>query len=209
MARTVKAYRQRWYNALSPTGKTAPWDEDLTPTACVIYESARSTPMGEGCNHFPDFGDAICFYRYYRVPEELDTPPEDSGAPSPLPDLALLEASWQRYRSRFSDDEIRQRRATAERELDALLGQFVEAGYQPEMDDHLIEIVNSTLIDFELHEVYVLPGDLLRLLDDFGNPLVDPDDEDEDEVAVAAAPFDLCDAAHRKALAEMLAEIGR
>lgn len=213
MARTVEAYRQRWQDALGPSGTTAPWDEDLTPTACVIYESARSTPMGEGCNHFPDFGDAICFYRFYRVPEELDTAsPEGAGAPSLLPGLGLLEASWQRYRSRFSDDEIRQRRATAERELDALLVRFVEFGYQSEMDDQLIEIVNSTLIDFELHEVYVLPGDLRRLLDDFGNPLVDPDaeDEDEDEVAaMAAAPFDLSNAAHRKALEEMLGEIGR
>jgi hypothetical protein len=128
------------------------------------------------------------------VPEELDTAPSAAArAPSPLPGLALLEASCQRYRAGFSEDEIRQRRATAERELDALLGHFVAAGYQPEIDDQRIEIVNSTLIDFAMHQVYVLPGDLLRLLDDFGMPLMHPDTKDE-EVPVAGAPFDLRDA---------------
>ncbi len=29
--------------------------------------------MGEGMLPFPDFGDAICYYRYFRVPEELKT----------------------------------------------------------------------------------------------------------------------------------------
>lgn len=53
MPRTVDEYRQRWQG-------TQPWDEELTPTSCVAYESARSTMMGEGCAYLPDFGDAIC-----------------------------------------------------------------------------------------------------------------------------------------------------
>jgi hypothetical protein len=211
MARTIEEYRTRWMEATTPNGTATPWDEPLTPAACIIYESARSTPLGEGCNHFPDFGDAICFYRYLRVPEELDTIlHQDSGVSHLLPGFALLESSWQRYRSRFSDEDIQRRRAEGERALDALLERFVREGYQATMGQRLIEIVDATLIDFELDEVYVLPEDLVALLERFGNPLADYDAYDDEATAEAAAPtFDLSNPGHREALAERLFEIGR
>jgi len=120
MARTIEDYRRRWEEAIGPDGSATPWDEPLMPAACITYESPRSTPMGEGCNHFPDFGDAICFYRYLRIPEELDTTTdEDPSLGHLLPGFAPLESSWKRYRSRFSDEDIRRRRAAGERALDA------------------------------------------------------------------------------------------
>jgi len=210
MARTIEDYRRRWEEAIGPDGSATPWDEPLMPAACITYESPRSTPMGEGCNHFPDFGDAICFYRYLRIPEELDTTTdEDPSLGHLLPGFAPLESSWKRYRSRFSDEDIRRRRAAGERALDALLVHFVREGYQAIMGQRLIEIVDATLIDFELHEVYVLPEDIGALLEHFGNPLADYDAYDDEATTEAAAPmFDLSNPGHREALAEQLSEIG-
>src|SRR5258708_30898146 len=203
MARTIEEYRRRWEEATGPDGSATQWDEPLMPAACITYESPRSTPLGEGCNHFPDFGDAICFYRYLRIPEELDTTTdEDPSLGDLLRGFALLESSWKRYRSRFSDEDIRRRRAAGERALDALLAHFVREGYQTVMGQRLIEIVDATLIDFELHEVYVLPEDIGALLERFGNPLADYDAYDD--VLTAAAPatvFDLSNARHREASA--------
>ncbi len=146
MPRTVKEYQQRWQDALKPGNMAAPWDEELTATSCIIYETARYTPTGAGCNYFPDFGDVICFYRYLRIPEELDTAPaEGSDVAGLLPDLALMGWSWSRYRSRFSTTEIRRRRYEGERALDKLLARFVREGYQPGMREKLIEIVKAIL----------------------------------------------------------------
>ena len=49
--------------------------------------------------------------------------------------------------------------------------EFTLQGYQSEMSTRLREIVNRSLIDFELLEVHVLPGDLEALLSFLGNPL--------------------------------------
>jgi hypothetical protein len=213
MARTTEEYRRRWGEATGPDGSGTPWDEPLTPTACITYESARSTPMGEGCNHFPDVGDAICFYRFLRIPEELATTADEvADLGDLLRNFAVLESTWKRCHSRFrfSDDALRYRRADGERALDALLERFVHDGYQSGMGQRLLEIVNATLIDFELHEVYVLPEDLDALLARFGNPLANYEAYEDEAIAEAAAPtFDLRNPGHRAALAERLAEIGR
>lgn len=218
MPRTMKEYQQR-QEAGATQSMTAPWgEEEFGVMACVIYQSARSTPMGDGCTGFADFGDAICFFRYQSIPEELATKDtedaEDADEMSAdlareLPGLAMMEASWKRYRSRFTNEEIRRRRDVGERALDELLERFVREGYRPEMKQTLIEIVNAALIDFELHEVFVLPGDLEALLDQFGNPLADYEAYDDEQAAEAAAPkFDLNNPVHRQALAEHLAEVG-
>lgn len=185
----------------------APWDEELTATSCVIYETARYTPTGAGCNYFPDFGDVICFYRCLRIPEELDTAPvEGSDVAGLLPDLALMGWSWSRYRSRFSTTEIRRRRYEGERALDKLLARFVREGYQPGMREKLIEIVKAALIDFELRQVYALPGDLAPLLEHVGNPLADYAAHAGE---ASALPFDLNAQGHCEALAEHLVAGGR
>ncbi|HEY7782944.1 MAG TPA: hypothetical protein VIC85_22320 [Ktedonobacterales bacterium] len=62
MPRTVAEYQQRWREPLNPGGAITLWNHELLPTSAIIYESAHSTSMGEGCNCFADFGDAICFY---------------------------------------------------------------------------------------------------------------------------------------------------
>ena len=117
-----------------------------------------------------------------------------------------MQPSWSRYRSRFSATEIRRRRYEGERALDKLLRCFVQDGYQPDMRERLIEIVSATLIDFELREVYVLPGDLAAVLARFGNPLAEyPDSGTETSREMATLMFDLNARGHREALAEHLA----
>ena len=51
--------------------------------------------MDEGMLPFPDFGDAICYYRYYRLPKEFE-PPEPQ------------EQNQQR-KSKLTNDELRAR----------------------------------------------------------------------------------------------------
>lgn len=218
MPRTVAEYHNRWREALKPGSAISLWNDELLPTATIIYESAHSTFMGEGCGYFADFGDAICFYRFMRVPEELTPAAAEHDAldavGQDLPGFAMMTRSWDAYRAQFSDEEIARRRERADRELDALLARYVADGYQVDMSDRLIAIVNETLIDFELHEVFVLPGDLPRLLEEFGNPLVDAEDdetiagEDSWRASAAAEPFDLDNPAHRSALANMIDMIG-
>jgi hypothetical protein len=117
--------------------------------------------------------------------------------------------SWSRYRSRFSTTEIRRRRYEGERALDKLLARFVREGYQPTLGQKLIEIVKAALIDFELREVYALPGDLAPLLEHVGNPLADYNVHDEASAKASALPFDLNAQGHREALAEHLVAGGR
>jgi hypothetical protein len=216
MTRKAQEYQQRWQDAMMPECTVAPWDEELSQKSCVIFESARSVSVGEWCSFFADFGDAVCFYRYLRIPEELETLPTGDGDRDELARLAsvatmasLAPSGWSRYRARFSNEEIRRRRYEGERALDKLLERFVREGYQAEMAGKLIEIVTTTLIDSDLLDVHVLPGDLARLLAQIGNPFADCDfmlDEDDGTPAVPA--FDLNALGHREALAERLIEPG-
>jgi hypothetical protein len=216
MTRTLQEYRQRWQDAMTPECTVAPWDEELSQTSCVIFESARSVALGEWCTFFADFGDAVCFYRHLRIPEELETLPTAAGDGDELARLAsmasvasLEPSGWSRYRARFSNEEIRRQRYEGERALDKLLERFVREGYQAEMAQKLMEIVATTLIDFELVDVFVLPGDLPRLLAQIGNPFAGCDFMLEDEDATPASPaFDLNAQGHRQALAERLIEPG-
>jgi len=165
--------------------------------------------MGEWCTFFADFGDAVCFYRYLRIPEELETMPTADELARLAPTATLEPSTWGRYRARFSNEEIRRRRYEGERALDKLLERFVREGYQPDMAEKLIEIVATTLIDSDLRAVYVLPNDLSLLLANIGNPFAECDfmlDEEEDGATPATPAFDLNAQGHRKALAERLIE---
>ncbi len=185
-------------------------DPDLTNESCVIYESAHSTPMGEGMTPLPDFGDAICYYRYFRVPEELEPQERSSDVEDLLPGLAILQKSWEQRRPKLSNDQLRTRRAAAEQALDDLLEEFVQQGYRVEMSKRLREIVNNSLLDFELHEVYVLSKDLDALLSSLGNPLADYDAYETEQEAEAHVPaFDLNNLEHRAALKERIFMVGR
>jgi hypothetical protein len=194
---------------MTPECTVAPWDEELSPTSCVIVESPRIILMGEWCTFFADFGDAVCFYRYLRIPEELETMPTADELARLAPTATLEPSTWGRYRARFSNEEIRRRRYEGERALDKLLERFVREGYQPDMAQKLIEIVATTLIDSDLRAVYVLPNDLSLLLVNIGNPFAECDfmlDEEEDGATPATPAFDLNAQGHRKALAERLIE---
>ena len=214
MSRSLQAYHARWQQAMQQLniGEIVE-DTELTNGACVIFESAHSTPMGEGMTALPDFGDAICYYRYYRVPDELE-PQEphkhQSDVDALLPGLAILEQSWERRRPKLSDDELHARRTAAEQALDDLLEEFAQQDYRTEMSTRLREIVNYALFDFELHEVYVLPMDLKALLSFLGNPLADYDAyESEEEAEANDLTFDLSNPEHRAALKERIFMVGR
>jgi hypothetical protein len=85
-----------------------------------------------------------------------------------------------------------------------------KAHYRVEMSKRLREIVNNSLLDFELHEVYVLSKDLDALLSSLGNPLADYDAYENEEEAEAHAPvFDLNNPEHRAALKERIFMVGR
>jgi len=167
--------------------------------------------MGEGMTALPDFGDAICYYRYYRVPDELGPQEhsmnEDIIAPV---GLEILQRRWEHRRPKLLDDELQARRVSAEQTLDALLEEFAQHGYQSEMSTRLRKIVNRSLIDFELLNVYVLPRDLEALLSSLGNLLAGYDAYENDEEAEAHAPaFDLSNPEHREALKEKIYMVGR
>ena len=69
MARTLQDYHERWQQTMQEGDLSKIVEEpDLTNESCIISFSARSTPMDEGMWPFPDFGDAICYYRYVSVP---------------------------------------------------------------------------------------------------------------------------------------------
>ena len=87
MSRSLQEYHELWQQTMKEwkLGEIVE-DPDLTNESCVIFESAHSTPMGEGMTPLPDFGDAICYYRYFRVPEELE-PQEPQERSSDVGDL--------------------------------------------------------------------------------------------------------------------------
>ena len=202
--RTVNDYQQRWRDVMNPDCMVAPWDEPLSPTACVIFEASRSVPLNQGLPYFSDFGDAVCFYRHHRIPEELDTTlTPGSDVAGLLPDLTRMGWNWRVYRGRYSPEELRRRRYEGERALDKLLARYVEEGYQPDMGEKLMEIVNATLIDFEVGAVFTLPDDLDALLAEVGNPLAACARSDGETPA-----FDLSAPGHREALAEHLIALG-
>lgn len=216
MSRSLQEYHSRWQRIMqeSQIGHIVwdPWDTDLTNESCVILESARSSPMGEGAIAFPDFGEAICYYRYLRVPGELEPQePQDlsSDVYNLLPGLALIVQSWERRRPKLTNDQLRTRLAAAEQFLDDLLEEFVQQGYQTEMSESLKEIVTHAMLEFELIEVLVLPMDLDALLSFLGNPLADYDVyENEDDAVVHAPVFDLNNSDHCQALKERLMIVG-
>lgn len=211
MSRSLQEYHERWQRAMRETHiGDPPWDADVTIESCVIFESAHSTPMGEGATAFPDFGDAVCFYRYLRVPEELEPQEHSSNVANLLPGLASMEQSWERQRPKLTNAQLRSRLTAAEQALDDLLEELVQWGYRAEMSKRLREIVSDSLLDFELHEVFVLPGDLDALFSFLGNPLAAYEAYENEEEAEAHAPaFDLNNPAHREALKEHLQIVGR
>jgi hypothetical protein len=196
MSRSPQEYHGLWQQTMQEWNlNEIVEDEDLTNKSCVIFESGGTSPMDEGMLPFPDFGDTICYYRYYRLPEELE-PPES-------------QEQNQRRRSRFTNDELRARLTAATQALDSLLEEFVQQGYRAEMSNRLQEIVNHSSLNLHLFEVYVLPGDLDALLHFVGNPLADYDAYETEEEAEAHAPvFDLSDPEHRAALKESIFMVG-
>jgi hypothetical protein len=204
MLQSLQEYHEYWQNDIT-------WWEnaDVTRESCIFFETG-DTPMAEGLYALPDFGHAICFYRYFRAPTEPEPPQERSTDISALlPGLAFVERIWGQHQPKMTDHEFRANWAATERTLDALLGEFAAQGYRTGMKERLREIVNDSLIGFDLHEIFLLPGDLDAVLSFAGNPLIDEDAYESYEQAKANAPaFDLNNPEHCKALKERIMEFG-
>jgi len=197
MSGSLQEYHVRWQQAMQQLNLSEMVeDPELTDESCVIFESGGSSPMDEGMLPFPDFGDAICYYRYYRLPKEFEPPePQEQN---------------QRRRSNLTKDELRARLTAATQALDSLLEEFVQRGYRAEMSNRLQDIVNHSSLDLHLFEVYVLPSDLDALLHYVGNPLVNYDAYETEEEAEAHSPaFDLNNPEHRAALKESIWMVAR
>ena len=220
MPKTVDEYVRRWETVAAGTEVDGlPYDAELTPQSALFFQSARSTPMGEGIWNMPDFGDAICFFRYVEIPDDLEPPKTSTPAQAEaqaelaatLPGLALLEASWERRRPKTTEEQLLARQRRAEEALDALLADYVREGYQPEMANRLRQTVNAAMLDWEVEEIWILPDDLSELLEFSGNPLTDhypyEDEEDQQEAEASAPTFDLNEPAHRAALKVRLYEM--
>lgn len=214
MPRTLDEYHAFWRSVAD--GPTMPPDnERVLPTTAVMIVSPRSNMAGTGYIFVDDFGDLIADCRYVFTRMEFEEPPPlpDADDQGPdigelLPGLKMMQELWEQARPKVSADEIARRRASAEAAFDALLADYVREGYRPEMGKRLLEIANSHFLDYEMLDVFVLPEDLQRLLDDVGNPLVDWDAEDEEAATAAAPAFDLNNPQHRERLAEHLNEAG-
>jgi hypothetical protein len=220
--RSVEEYVRRWQEAVNThKHNDIPYEAPITPESALFFQSACSTPMGEGIWAMPDFGDAICFFRYVQIPQDLEPPTSladdaQEELAATLPGLAMMQESWERRRPKLSDEELQARKAQAEQALDALLAQFVREGYQPDMPDRLRDVVNAAMTDWEVEEIWVLPGDLSALLKYTGNPLVSYDDEegeegedvdeeaDQETLEENAPTFDLNNPDHRAALRERI-----
>ena len=212
MPGSVENYVRRWHAAVEkqPMGDI-PYDAPVSPESTLFYQSARSSPMGEGIWVMPDFGDAICFFRYVEIPDDLEPPePRDEALQAEiaamLPGLVIVQESWEQRRPKLTDERLLERKAQADLALDALLEAFVREGYQRDMPDRLRTVVNTAMVDWEVEEIWVLPGDLPELLAFVGNPLTDhfpyEDDDDKAEAEARAPSFDLDNPEHREALKE-------
>ncbi len=185
MPETVEAYHQRWQKVIEPAPgpKDYPWgDERITRTSCVLFEAAVHSAVGggEGFITLPDFGDAICLYRYLHLRDEFAS--ED----------------------KLLSPEDLARKETAQRELDALLERYVHEGYQQGMGEEFIAAVERSFRERELLTVYSLPEDLPRLLADRNYPHVPEDEKDEDADAEHLPAFDFDNPEHCRALENSL-----
>ncbi|HET9110349.1 MAG TPA: hypothetical protein VFN78_05955 [Ktedonobacterales bacterium] len=220
MPKMVDEYVRRWEVVVAGTEvEGLPYDAEIGPQSALFFQSARSTPMGDGVWIMPDFGDAICFFRYIEIPDELELPkpptPDENEAnaelAATLPGLAMMQASWEQRRPKITDEKLLARKARADEALDALLADYVREGYTPEMANRLRQTVNAAMLDWEVEEIWILPDDLDELLEYSGNPLTDhypyEDDDDQREAEAAAPTFDLNAPAHRAALKQRLHEM--
>lgn len=103
---------------------------------------------------------------------------------------------------RQPSDELLAGHAAAKASLMALLERYRRDGYEPRMKEALMQAVNGHLDNFSLDGVYAVPDDLTEVLECFGNPLADEDEE----TAAPEPALDLTNPEHQQALQERLIE---
>src|SRR5713226_8558078 len=75
MPQSLQEYHARWQQAMQQWNLSEKVeDPELTEESCVIFATANPSPMRERMRALPDSGAAICYYRYYRLPTELEPP---------------------------------------------------------------------------------------------------------------------------------------
>lgn len=197
MQQELQQYHARWQDNITWFDGTS-----LTLEACILFETGDS-PMAEGAYILPNFGDVICFYRYFRAPEKPQPPMDLSAVYALTPGLELVHKLYGNRRPKITDEEFDASWGATVQKLDALLAEFVEHGYQAGMKKRLKAIVCDSLSDFQPYRIFVLPDELELVTSYFGDSEIHVDYdayESEEEAIEKAGPFDLHNPAHRDAL---------
>lgn len=190
MTLTINAYLRAWerVDASSPL-----LNRRLVPGACVLETLSLAAHPGLRFVFMDDFGYAASYCRQ-RLREDL-TPPVDA-------DLATRERWWA-MRGAFATKELTEAWAAADAALTSLLADFTARGYAPALGRRLRAIVNKYSLDLEIGAIYVLPGDLPKLLTRKGALTTTTRAATP---ARAPQPFDFANTRRRAALARWLRE---
>ena len=206
MQETVEAYHKRWQN-----DKCLFDNAPIAPGCCIVWEMTEGfLGIAEGCLIFHDFGDAVDYYCYQRLANDL-LPDEPQNIPvsGVIEEYVSQPIKIQHPKEHWTQEERKQRYVKGVAELNALLERFVQEGYHPDMRSQLKDLLNRTRIEYKVDVVYVIPEDLDELLGSLGNPLVDYDAyENENEAEAHAPAFNLNNPEHRAALKERIEVVG-
>src|SRR5579885_607802 len=100
MPLSLQEYHERWQQ--NPLW----WEEAELPDGSCLFFETGDTPMAEGWRILPDFGHAICFYRYFREPSKPEPAREDfSDLAALAPGLALIHKMHEHFSPPPSTDE--------------------------------------------------------------------------------------------------------
>lgn len=197
MQQELHEYHEHWQ-------RDSMWWEgmDVTIESCILFETGDS-PMAEGAYILPDFGHVICFYRYFRAPEKPQPQTDFADVYALVPGLELAHKLYGNHQPQITDEEFDASWGATVHALDALLGEFVEQGYQAGMKERLRAIVSDSLSEFQPYKIFVLPNELELVTSSFGNSTLHVDYgayESEEEAEEKTGPFDLHNPAHCAAL---------
>lgn len=197
MALSLQEYHERWQR------DNMWWENlDMTLESCLFFETGDS-PMAEGAYILPDFGHVICFYRYFRAPEDSQQNQDFTDVYALVPGLEVVHELYGNHQPEITDEEFDESWEASAQALDNLLEEFVAHGYQAGMKERLKAIVDDSFSDFQPDEIYVLPDDLEVMTARFSNSGLHVDYDaykSEAEAEEKAGPLDLHNPAHLAAL---------
>lgn len=148
---------------------------DADPKVCIFGECVTaSRTSGTYYKFVEDFGKLIDYTREYVLP-------------------------YERFSSETGSARDREIRKEVEKQLGALQKQYEAEGYCAALGKELERISDEYFFERELGPVFMMPDDVSALLDTFGNPLVD-DDDDESAEDKPAPVFNITNPRHWDAM---------